>query len=202
MPTSARWPGLLEGEVAWRSHAGGVVSTRGAKKPQSIPQSALQLTAPGCRLPSRPALRPAKASGNPEHRPLRKVKGQTASRSHRTLRERPLTRRGPMWHRPLRENRFPIRSTEALCYHRRSDAQCAPLRRRWRDCAKNLLCARFSPCSGAVCAAFEETTVAVTAIRFHCLARSREGGGSMGRDGPVERNGLGDAASWDARRAA
>ena len=53
--------------------------------------------------------------------------------------------------------------------------------------------------SGAVRAALEKSSVAVTALRFYWLARSREGGGSMGQDGPVERNDLGNASSGDAR---
>ena len=56
--------------------------------------------------------------------------------------------------------------------------------------------------SGAAGAALEKRCVAVTAIRFYWPARSREGVGSMERDSPVERNGLGDASPWDARRAA
>ena len=59
-----------------------------------------------------------------------------------------------------------------------------------------------SPCSEAAGAALVKTSVAVTAIRFYWPARSREGAGSMGRDSPVERNGLRNAASGDARRAA
>ena len=64
------------------------------------------------------------------------------------------------------------------------------------------LCAKSTPRSGAVRAAFEKISVAVTIVRFHCPARSREGVGSMERDSLVERNGLRAAASWDARRAA
>ena len=67
---------------------------------------------------------------------------------------------------------------------------------------KKLLCAAFAPRSRAVRAALEKRSVAVTASRFHWPARSREGEGSTGRDGSVERNGLRNAASWDARRAA
>ena len=100
---------------------------------------------------------------------------QAASRSRSALHERPL---------------------------RGTDAQCAPLRRKQRDCAKKLPCAKSNPCSEAVRAAFVETPVAVTANRFYWPARSREGAGSMGRDSPVERNCLRNASSWDARRAA
>ena len=67
--------------------------------------------------------------------------------------------------------------------------------------AKTAVC-KIHPRSGAVRAAFEKISVAVTIVRFHCPARSREGVGSMERDSPVERNGLRAAASWDARRAA
>ena len=77
----------------------------------------------------------------------------------------------------------------------RSDARCTPLRRKWRDFAKNLPCAASTPHSRAVRAAFEESSVAVTAGRFYWPARSREGEGSMKRDGLVERNSLGDAFS-------
>ena len=64
------------------------------------------------------------------------------------------------------------------------------------------LCVIAVPRSGAVCAAFEESSVAVTTSRFYWPARSREGVGSMGRDSPVERNGPGNASPRDARRAA
>ena len=100
---------------------------------------------------------------------------QAASRSRSALHERPL---------------------------RGTDAQCAPLRRKQRDCAKKLPCAKSNPCSEAVRAAFVETPVAVTVNRFYWPARSREGAGSMGRDSPVERNCLRNASPWDARRAA
>ena len=59
-----------------------------------------------------------------------------------------------------------------------------------------------SPCSGVGGAAFEETPVAVTAGRFYWPTRSREGAGSMERKSPVERNSLGNASPWDARRTA
>ena len=85
---------------------------------------------------------------------------------------------------------------------RGTDAQCAPLRYKSRDCAKKLLCAASIPCSGAVGAALGKSSEAVMAIRFHWPARSREGAGSTGRDSPMERNGLGIASSGDARRAA
>ena len=42
----------------------------------------------------------------------------------------------------------------------------------------------------------------ITIPRFHWPARSREGAGSMGRDGPEDRSCLGNASSGDARRAA
>ena len=58
------------------------------------------------------------------------------------------------------------------------------------------------PRSGAVRAALEKSSVAVTTLRFYWAARSREGAGSMERDEPEERGGLGDAFSWDARRGA
>ena len=67
--------------------------------------------------------------------------------------------------------------------------------------AKAAVCL-IPPRSGAAGAAFEERPVAVTAIRFHWPARSREGAGSMGRDGLVERNSPGEAFSGDARRSA
>ena len=67
---------------------------------------------------------------------------------------------------------------------------------------QKLPCAVVRPRSGAAGAALENHRVAVTALRFYWPARSREGVGSMGRDGPVERSGLGDAALWDARRGA
>ncbi len=65
-----------------------------------------------------------------------------------------------------------------------------------------LLCAIVALGSGAVGAAFEESSVAVIIARFYWPTRSREGAGSIGQDGPVERNGLGDASPWDARRGA
>ena len=68
---------------------------------------------------------PGRLSGNPEHRPLRKVKGQMASRSHRTLRERPL-RGTDARCAPLRAPRGAQRFT----FHASLFVQFAPLRRR------------------------------------------------------------------------
>ena len=94
---------------------------------------------------------------------------------HRTLRKRPLMRHGRAMRAPT--------------------AKMGRMRNK-------LSCAASTPRSRAVRAALEKSPVAVTIVRFDCPARSREGVGSMGRDGPVERNGPGNAFSWDARRAA
>ena len=69
----------------------------------------------------------------------------------------------------------------------------AAVRQKWGECRK-LLCAIVALGSGAVGAAFEESSVAVIIARFYWPTRSREGAGSIGQDGPVERNGLGDAS--------
>ena len=76
------------------------------------------------------------------------------------------------------------------------------LRRGRRDCAQKLPCARFalrfrgSPCglSEKFCSRNGPPIL---------LARAKPGrGGGMERDGLVERNDLGNASSWDARRGA
>ena len=77
-----------------------------------------------------------------------------------------------------------------------------PLRSGREIRTQKLPCAASTPRSGAVRAALEKRSVAVTAIRFYWPARSREGVGRMGRDDLVERNGRRDASSWGARRGA
>ena len=103
-----------------------------------------------------------------------------------------------------RRNKWPheatASSTRGRCAARTRDAR--PYGGDGNICAQKLPCATSTSCSGAVGAAFEEGSVAVTAIRFHWPARSREGGSSMGRDSLVDSNSLRNAASGDTRRGA
>ena len=159
----------------------------------TIPQSRLT----PCQLrvaakPSRPALRPAKASGCPTAAVTSSAAGGAPLRA--------LYTREPWQYGGVKgylQRLYP--PPEAASRHGRAmRAPTTPIRK----FCKKLPCAVPTPRSGAVRAALEKSPVAVTAIRFHWPARSREGGGSMERDSPVDSNGLGDASPWDARRAA
>ena len=72
-----------------------------------------------------PQRRPGRLSGNPDHRPLRKQKGQMASRNHRTLHKRPL-RGADARCAPLRAPR----GAQLFTFHASLFVQFAPLRRR------------------------------------------------------------------------
>ena len=141
---------------------------------------------------------------------------QSALSNHRALHERPLTQRGRAYIPLLRPRPRslcrgglygrpePAAIIDSLPESRpgKRAADSRPYGGNGNIYIKKLLCAAFAPRSRAVRAALEKRSVAVTASRFHWPARSREGEGSTGRDGSVERNGLRNAASWDARRAA
>ena len=136
---------------------------------------------PACaaRAPAPNAAAPGHIVGaaSPNYRPYDgdgKSLVQTAISNHHTLHERPLTRHGRANARYLRRERQYLRV--------------------------KLPCAASTLCSGAVGAALVNTSVAVTSVRFYCPARSREGAGGMGRDGPEDRGCLRDAASGDACR--
>ena len=166
---------------------------------------------------------PGRPSGNPGAR-LHHDGGvdtvQTAFRSRRSLRKRPLAARADVGIGPYRRQQrcsgtngfpqppYPPREAASRRGPMNASAPTARLRQTYQPtmCSgrirvKTAVC-DVSPCAEAAGAALVKTSVAVTAIRFYWPARSREGAGSMGRDSPVARNGPGNASSGDARRAA